>query len=91
MHIEEKRELMTLKENVLNVEQYLKSINTIQGKNVKIANVRKVTKVGKADTFNMEVQDVHNFIANGIIVHNSIDAERYLISEWQSQGKLLII
>lgn len=58
---------------------------------MKSANVKRVKKIGKADTYNMEVEDVHNFIANGIIVHNSIDAERYLISEWQYQGKLLTI
>lgn len=55
------------------------------------AKVVGIKKIGKEDTYNMEVKDVHNFIANGIVVHNSIDAERYLISEWQYQGKLLTI
>jgi hypothetical protein len=47
----------------------------------------EVKYIGKEDTYNMEVEEYHNFIANGIVVHNSIDAQRYLLAEWVDQGK----
>ena len=87
VHIEENQELIILKENVLNVEQHLKSINTTKDKSVIVANVKQIKKLGKEDTYNMEVEEYHNFIANGIVVHNSIDAQRYLLAEWVDQGK----
>lgn len=55
------------------------------------AKVVGIKKIGKEDTYNMEVKDVHNFIANGIVVHNSIDSLRYIVDEWQRQGKILVI
>ena len=51
------------------------------------ANVKSIKKVGKADVYNMEVEKYHNFIANGIVVHNCIDAIRYILAEWVEQGK----
>ena len=76
-----------MKENVLNVEKHLKSINNTKDKSVIVANVKQIKKLGKEDTYNMEVEEYHNFIANGIVVHNSIDAQRYLLAEWVDQGK----
>ena len=49
--------------------------------------VKKVKKLGKEDTYNMEVEETHNFIANGMVVHNSIDASRYLLKEWVDTGR----
>ena len=40
--------------------------------------IAKIEYAGKADVFNMEVEDVHSFIVNGgIVSHNCYDASRY--------------
>lgn len=42
--------------------------------------VVSVRKIGKADVYNMEVEDNHNFaIEGGMIVHNCMDAMRYFV------------
>lgn len=80
-----------MKENVLSVEKNLKSINTTKDKSVIVANVKQIKKLGKEDTYNMEVEEYHNFIANGIVVHNSIDATRYLIAEWVETNRCPVV
>lgn len=41
--------------------------------------IKSITKVGKADVFNMEVEDTHSFvIQGGVISHNCADSLRYL-------------
>lgn len=38
----------------------------------KLAKIRSVRRIGRADTYNMEVKDHQNFSVNGgLIVHNS--------------------
>lgn len=40
--------------------------------------VKSITYAGKADVFNMEVEDTHNFvIQGGVIAHNCADEVRY--------------
>lgn len=40
--------------------------------------VKCVVYAGKADVYNMEVEDTHNFIVNGgIVAHNCYDSWRY--------------
>lgn len=40
--------------------------------------VKSITYAGKADVFNMEVEDTHNFvIQGGVIAHNCVDSIRY--------------
>lgn len=40
--------------------------------------INKIEKVGRADVYNMEVENHHNFAVNGgFIVHNCMDADRY--------------
>lgn len=42
--------------------------------------VKSVTYAGKADVFNMEVEDTHNFvIQGGVIAHNCADSWRYFL------------
>ena len=41
--------------------------------------VLSVEPHGTADVYNMEVADLHNFVANGVCVHNCMDALRYVI------------
>lgn len=40
--------------------------------------VAKIEYAGKMDVFNMEVEDVHCFEANGFVVHNCYDDVRYM-------------
>ena len=41
--------------------------------------VVSIEEVGKEDTYDIEVnEDVHNFIANGFVVHNSQQSQRYV-------------
>lgn len=40
--------------------------------------IKSVTYAGKADVYNMEVEDTHDFvIQGGVISHNCLDATRY--------------
>ena len=40
--------------------------------------VKRITYAGKADVYNMEVEDTHNFIIQGgVISHNCADETRY--------------
>ena len=42
--------------------------------------IKAIRKIGKADVYNMEVEDNHNFaIEGGLIVHNCMDAMRYFV------------
>ena len=78
-------------ENVVDVEKNLFATNIPLGSFVKVAHVKKIKYIGKEDTYNMEVKDTHNFIANGIIVHNSIDATRYCMIEFVDTGRCPIV
>ena len=41
--------------------------------------VKSITYAGKADVFNMEVEDTHSFvIQGGVISHNCADEVRYM-------------
>lgn len=45
-----------------------------------IIKVKSITYAGKADVFNMEVEDTHNFvIQGGVVAHNCVDECRYLL------------
>lgn len=76
-----------MKENVSNVEEVLKSTNIAKQKNVEIAKPIQLKKIGKANVYNMEVEDLHNYIANGIVVHNC----RYIIMEFSLTGRCPIV
>ena len=40
--------------------------------------IKSISPAGKADVFNMEVDDTHNFvIQGGVIAHNCADSIRY--------------
>lgn len=67
------------------------STNIAKENTVVSVKVKSVKKMGVEDTYNMEVEEVHNFVANNIIVHNSIDATRYLIDEWKDTGRCPIV
>ncbi|MCL4389659.1 P-loop NTPase [Candidatus Marsarchaeota archaeon] len=41
--------------------------------NFKIARVKSVEYAGYQDTYDLQLEDNHNFIANGVVVHNTSD------------------
>ncbi len=46
--------------------------NKLDQTGIRLAKVKRVRKIGRADTYNMEVKDHQNFSVNGgLIVHNS--------------------
>jgi hypothetical protein len=47
---------------------------------ISCVGIKAIRKVGKADVYNMEVDENHNFsIEGGLIVHNCMDAVRYFV------------
>ena len=40
--------------------------------------VKSITYAGKSDVYNLHVKETHNFLANGVVVHNCYDEVRYL-------------
>lgn len=45
----------------------------------KAMKVKAIEYAGKADVYNMEVEDTHNFVVNGgTVVHNCYDEWRYV-------------
>lgn len=44
--------------------------------------IKKISYAGRADVYNMEVEDTHDFAVNGgVIVHNCYDECRYVCME----------
>ena len=44
--------------------------------------IASITFAGKADVFNMEVEDTHNYVVNGgFVAHNCYDATRYFLMD----------
>ena len=42
--------------------------------------IKAIRKIGKADVYNMEVENNHNFaVEGGLIVHNCMDSMRYFV------------
>lgn len=47
---------------------------------VKLVRISVIKPIGREDVYNMEVRRYHNFsISGGLVVHNCMDAIRYLI------------
>lgn len=64
-----------------NVEKHSFVINT-QKENFAVENVVEeisLVSVGKDNVYDIEVDDMHEYFANGILVHNCIDASRYSV------------
>jgi hypothetical protein len=59
--------------------QSMLQTNTHVANTAKFARIKKITIDGIEDVYNMEVDKNHNFAVNGgYIVHNCMDAIRYL-------------
>lgn len=89
-------ELMTLKRGAQYAVNYIRRISTAArsivrrsaGRKQRYARVTSVKYAGKADVYNMEVENHHNLsVSGGLIVHNCLDALRYfvktLIPNWR--------
>lgn len=47
---------------------------------IKSVGIKSIKKVNPEPVYNMEVKDNHNFaVADGLIVHNCMDATRYFV------------
>lgn len=56
-------------------------IQDIAHRYVEAVRVVSIKPVGRADVYNMEVAEHHNFSVNGgVIVHNCMDDIRYLVN-----------
>ena len=80
---EETQVLMTLKENASSVRLNSKPTNTAKQKCVvkNVVECIEVKNVSKENVFDIEVKDMHEYFANGILVHNCIDAIRYAVMQ----------
>jgi FeS assembly protein SufB len=54
------------------------------------ARIDSITYVGVEDTYDIEVEGVHNFIAEGIIVHNSEVVYHNLAKQWEEKGVIFV-
>ena len=77
VHGEGRQESMTLSAPVQCVARPLQSINTLKN-NVVLKPVQCVKDGGtEKDVYDLTIEGEHEFFANGILVHNCIDALRY--------------
>ena len=54
------------------------------------APIESITYLGFEDTFDIEVEGVHNFVAEGIVVHNSEVVYHNLAKQWEEQGVIFV-
>lgn len=78
--------MITLRFSVLFAERILLKISTRKLKHVpenavqNYVGIKSIKYVGKADVYNMEVRNHHNFsVCGGFIIHNCCDALRYAV------------
>ena len=67
---------MVLNLKLINIKKQKHVQDHVQINTIKVKSIRYV---GKEDVYNMEVENNHNFICNGIVAHNCIDAMRYAL------------
>ncbi len=70
------------RQTILQLAQFFESIRLMRFVNSDIVwdRVVSVEYAGREETFDLEIEGIHNFIANGIIVHNSHSTAYALIS-----------
>lgn len=71
--------MITLQKFVLAAEVNILQTNIKKQNTVQYVKIKSIREMGKADVYNMEVKCHHNFsVCGGFIVHNCMDAARYL-------------
>jgi hypothetical protein len=83
--IEEIQVLITLKKNVLFVNQNSSKANMIE-QNVVAINVEELKQ---EQVYDLTIENNHEYFANGILVHNCSDATRYIFSRLAQGSDLL--
>ena len=74
---EEKLALMMSKRTALSVQKNSYRIDTI--KPIAVPNHVEKRFLGKESVYNLQIRDCHEFFAEGFLVHNSVDALRYVL------------
>lgn len=70
--------MMILLKFVLNAVKNILQTNIKKQNIVHYVKIKSIKSIGKADVYNMEVKNHHNFsVCGGFIVHNCMDAARY--------------
>lgn len=54
-----------------------KAVHGVSKKAVFHDEIVSITYVGKEEVYDIEMQGVHNFVANGLVVHNCQESQRY--------------
>ena len=73
--------LIILRKFVVSAEVNILRTNTKKQNTVQLVKVKGIKRIGKADVYNMEVKNHHNFsVCGGFIVHNCMDSTRYFVS-----------
>jgi len=83
LNTEEIQERITSKDFANFVEQNLQPISTQKDNSVQevaVLNI-KISEVGYEDVYDITVAEMPEYFANGVLVHNCIDAIRYSVSE----------
>lgn len=71
---------MMLQKSVVAAEVNILRTNYKKQNTVQLVKIKSIRKIGKADVYNMEVKNHHNFsVCGGFIVHNCMDALRYFV------------
>ncbi len=82
-NLEDLRDSIMSKKSVLNAIQSSQQINTQKqdfAASLVLENI--IEEIGsKEEVFDIQVQGIHEYFANGVLVHNSIDGARYVILE----------
>lgn len=90
-HIEEQVELITLLSIANGADTNLLQTN-IKMQDFVVGRVLIVQEAGKAsEVYDLTVDDCHEFFANGILVHNCIDATRYALESDMAHNKVTAI
>ena len=84
--IEEQKGLTMLKRNMLSVARDLPRTNILKRRHAQgsaeqsYVYIEEIKYIGKEDVYNMEVRNHHNYsVCGGFIIHNCMDAIRYLV------------
>lgn len=82
------QELMTYKENVLFAKSNSSSVNIQKSKCVakSVLESIEVISTSRQEVYDLTVSGDHEYFANGILVHNCMDALRYVVSQLRRLG-----
>lgn len=82
---------LTMKQEYANIAEKNLLSTSITKKDIVVGDVQSLTiqlqkvqeieilKVDSANVFDLQVKDIHEYFANGILVHNCVDASRYYL------------